>query len=1027
MVTSMTRTFLAIFLLLFLGTSVYAQERATLHGIVSDAQGPLPGVSIVVKKDGKSLTGAGSVAITDRAGRFSLPVVLPVTLEVSYIGYKRQEIDVYEPTSEEITFLLQEDVNMMNEVIVLGYAQQKRASVTSAVSVLKSDQFESTVSPTLSGKLQGEIPGLIISSNSGVPGTSSLIRVRGTTSISANNDPIYIIDGTQVSTVRLQQQALGGQYIDPLADLNPDDIETITVLKDASATAAYGAKGANGVILVTTKRGQANQKTTVNFGVEFGLSKAQNLWKLVTGPQHGEIVNEAYKNDGRWASRPFRPLGENPSAGTAFGNPQEQPTYSRVPDIFHTGYSKKYTLSFTGSTEKTNFFIGGEVNKQQSTLKMQEFNRNSFRLNLDHSVTDKLKIGTSNTLSFTDRELVRVGDGPAGLFQAALHTPTFYPIFNADGTYNKPVSFDNHQAIIDNTDGHSNGLRLINNVFARYEIVKGLAFKTSWSNDRNIYHEKFYFNTYLNGGSATNGQANDNISTSNIFGAEQTLNYFQTLNRKHSISAFLGSSYQKRVRESEALTGTQFPSNEFKRITSAAVTTATSSGTSSAMLSFFGGANYSYDNRYSIDLTLRTDGSSRVSSEKRWGYFPALGAAWNIINEKFFHKNDKLTDLKLRGSWGLTGNESIDDFASLGLWSGAADYDEQPGICPTQLENPDLKWETTRQWNIGFSSGFFKNRVIVEFDYYNKYTYDLLLSEPLPGKTGLSSIVRNSGAVSNKGVELLVNSTNIKKKDFSWRTVLTASHNANKVEILPIEEQGSYTMYKLFEGSPMYSFWVWNYLGVDPLTGDAVYEDLDKDGELTLSDKKIVGNAWPLLEGAFKNVLSYKNWSFDCNVFFKWGNKVFNYTRMFLESGGTSGVSRSIQESSMNYWKEENRGSYRVGSDGLLHDVLPRPKSVVNPNGSFNYERQSSRFVENGSFIRLRNVTVSYSFPSRLTKKIGVQRAKIFVTASNLLLITNYSGPDPEVSIDSGTLVQGLDFGTPPQPRSVVGGLSFTF
>ena len=1025
MIIRFSKIVLILFLTVGVLSNLVAQEKVTIKGLVIDAQGPMPGVTVLVKKDGTLVSGLG--AVTDGTGYFSLSVSLPVTLVASFVGFKKEEITINEAVNDDFTITMSEDVNMMNEVVVLGYSQQKRGSVTSAVSTIKSDQFANTASQTLSGKLQGEIPGLIISSNSGVPGTSSLIRVRGTTSISANNDPIYIVDGTQVSTTRLQQQGLGGQYIDPLADLNPDDIETITVLKDASATAPYGAKGANGVILITTKRGQANQKTTLHFGTEFALATAKKLWQLTTGPQHAQIVNEAYKNDERWDRRPFRSTGENPSAGTAYGNPEDQPTYDRISDIFRTGFSQKYTLSLTGGSEKTNFFMGGEINQQQATLKMQDFNRNSFRLNIDHYISDKLRIGTSNTLSFTQRELVRVGDGPAGLFQAALHTPTFYPIYNVDGTYNKPVSFDNHQAIIDHNDGRSNGMRLINNIYARYEIIKGLTFKTSWSNDRNSYHENFYFNTYLSGGSATNGQANDNISTSNIFGAEQTLNFFRTLKVKHTVSAYLGTSYQKRVRESETLTGTQFPSNEFKRITSAAITTASSSGTSSALLSFFGGLNYAYDNRYSIDLTLRADGSSRVSAHHRWGYFPAVGASWNIINEKFFPKGEVLNNLRFRGSLGLTGNESIDDFASLGLWSGASDYDEKPGISPSQLENPDLKWETTRQWNTGFTTGFFNNRIILEFDYYNKYTYDLLLSVPLPGKTGLSNITKNSGAVSNKGIELLINTTNIQKEDFTWRTIVTLSHNANRVEVLPIEEQGSYTMYKLFEGSPMYSFWVWNYLGVDPKTGDAVYEDVVKDGEQTIDDKKIVGNAWPLFEGTFKNVLTWKKWSFDINIYFKWGNKMFNYTRMFLESGGTSGVGRSIQSSSLNYWKEEEREKYRAGKDGLLHDVLPRPKTVVNPDGSFNYERQSSRFVEDGSFVRLRNVTVSYALPQRWTQKYGIQNVRLYVTASNLLLLTRYSGPDPEVSIDSGSLVQGLDFGTPPQPRSILGGISFTF
>jgi TonB-linked SusC/RagA family outer membrane protein len=1001
--------------------SAQSSRKVVLKGTVTDERGvTLIGVNVRAGNEGVA---------TDIDGNFTIAATLPVALKFTYLGFKKEEIDVYEPPTELLKVILREDLNLLNEVVVVGYAAQKRGTLASSTSTVNANQIANTVSPTLSGKLQGEIAGLNISSSSGVPGTSATIRLRGTTSINADNNPLYIIDGTQVSTVSLQQQGLGGQQIDPLADLNPDDIESITVLKDASATAAYGAKGANGVILVTTKRGEKNQKTAVNLGVEFGWAKAKNLWELTTGPEHAEIVNEAYKNDGRWESRPFRPIGENPSAGTAFGNPEDQPTYSRLPDIFRTALSQKYMLSVNGGNEKTNFFLGGEVNKQQSTLKMQDFNRNSFRLNLDHELTSKLKIGTSNTLSFTSRQLVQVGDGPAGLFQAALHTPTFYPIFKEDGSYNKPVAFDNHQAIIDHTDGQAYGTRLINNVYARYEITKGLTFKTSWSNDRNNYHEKFYFDTYLNNGSSTNGQAVDRNSTSNVFGAEQIFNYLETFNKKHDVSAFLGNSYQTKTIESASVVGTQFPSNEFRRISAASVQTGSSSGTSSTLLSFFGGANYSFDNRYSIDLTLRADGSSRVSHNNRWGYFPAAGVAWNVFNEEFFQKRGFFSDLRLKGSYGLSGNEAIGDFASLGLWQGGANYDGQAGIAPYQLENPDLKWETTRQWNVGVVSGFLKNRISLEFDVYNKYTYDLLLAEPLPGKTGMGSITKNTGEISNQGVELLIKSTNIQKKNFSWKTVLTASHNKNKIEKMPVEQQGSYTMYKLIEGNPLYSFWVWNYLGVDPETGDAVYEDVNKDGQITIEDKKIVGDAWAKVEGTLTNTFTYKGWSLDLNFYFRYGNKLFNYTRMFLESGGTRDVGRSIQASNNNYWKEENKDSYKVGSDGLIHDVLPRPKTTVNADGVGNYEQQSSRFVEDGSFIRLRNVTIAYSVPKRWLRTYGIQQARVYVTGANLLLFSNYSGPDPEVNLDrdSRGLVQGLDFGTPPQPCSVVGGINITF
>lgn len=1004
-----------------------ALSAQTLKGTIVDSRTneTLIGATVTIVEAAKT-----QGTVTDANGRFTLAVSsFPVALTVSYVGYRTQEVDIYENPKEEIVFSLVEDMTRLNPVVVIGYQQTRKGSLTSAVSTVKLADIENIQGASITDKMQGAVAGLLVSNNSGVPGTSSLVRLRGATSITAGNSPIYIIDGAFVSTTILQQQDLGGQRIDPLADINPDDIESISVLKDASATAAYGARGANGVILVTTKRGTRNSKTSVNVNAEFGAARAENLWDLTTGPQHAEIVNKLYQNDGRWAERPFRPVGENPAGGTAYGLPEDQPTFSRIPDVFRTGFSQKYSLSVTGGTDKTNFYLGGEINKQESTLKMQDFSRNSFRLNLDHSISDRLKIGTSNMLSYTDRQLVRVGDGPAGLFQAALHTPTFYPVYNDDGTYNKPAAFDNHQAIIDHNDGHSKGLRIINNVYARWEIVKGLSFKTSWNNDRNIYYENFYYDTYLKDGSTNNGLAYDRNSWSNVFGTEQLFNYLQTFKEAHTVSAFLGNSWQWTVHESKSITGTSFPSNEFRRISSASSQTATTTGTSSALLSYFGGVNYSYRDRYSVDFTMRADGSSRVSSGNRWGYFPAMGASWNVMNEKFISRNKTLSDLRIKGSWGLVGNEAIDDFAALGLWAGGADYAGEAGVAPYQLPNLNLKWETTRQWNVGLLLGLLADRVTVELDYYDKYTRDLLLDEPLPGKTGLGSIIRNSGEVSNKGFELTVNSDNIKGKRFSWKTLFTLSHNKNVIKKLPREDQGAYTMFKLIEGNPLYSFWVWNYRGVDPATGDAVYEDsYGDDGMITIDDKKIVGNAWPKFEGIFKNIFTFGKFSLDVNFYFKQGNKLFNYTRMFLESGGRNGVGRSIQASALNYWKEENRGTYKVNGDGLITEVLPRPKSTTNADGLTNYETQSSRFVEDGSFIRLRNITLAYLLPKKWTSKLGVQRIGLYVTGSNLLLFTGYSGPDPEVSLDRDTrsLVQGLDFGTPPQPRSIVGGINIT-
>ena len=995
---------------------VLAQTKNTITGSVIDGTTKEGIIGATVSIKGKLIGG-----VTDVNGKFSLTInqSLPVTLTVNFLGYERRQVVVHE--AEPITVSLKENINNLDEVVITGYTQTKRAAVTSSISTVSSEEIAKVSTTSITEKLQGQVPGLLISGTSGVPGTTSLVRLRGTTSITAGNEPLYVIDGVFINNEAVQglSRGLGGQVSNPLSDLNPEDIETVSVLKDANATAVYGSRGANGVILITTKRGAKNTKTRVQLQAENGFAKATNLWELVTGPEHAEIVNAAWANDGKsFATRPFRPKTEVISGFPAWGTPEEQQTYDRISDIFRTAYLQKYNLSIAGGDAKTNFYLGTEYQNQEATLKLQDFERYTFRLNLDHSITQKIKVGTSNSVSKVNREVVRVGDGPAGLFQAALHSPTFFPIFNADGSYTKSGVFDNHLAILNNSDNHSYSIRSINNLYVKFDILKNLSFKSSLSNDYNNYHEVAYYNTNLVYGQPA-GEANDVTTIKQTLSAEQLLNYNYSFENIGDLSVFFGNTVQTTETERENITGTGFPSNQFKRITSAAVQTASTSATKYGLVSFFSGANFAYKKRYSVDLNVRADASSRFGSANRWGYFPSIGTAWNISNESFFPKTDAVNELRLNASIGLTGNQDISDFASQGLWRGGSNYDGIPGTSPLQLANPDLKWETTRQTNVGLSGSVLESRLSFVFNYYDKYTTDLLLDDPVPTKTGFSSVTKNVGEISNRGVELLLNSTNIKRDKFEWKSSFAISHNANKVEKLNSPISGSYVMYRVEQGAPLYSFWVYKYLGVNPETGDAIFEDVDGDKKITVADKQIVGNAWPKFEGSLRNTLTYAGFDLDVNLFFKSGNKLFNYTAMFLESGGTRGTTRSMQKSSVNYWKKPGDTN-----------VLPKPKSVANADGSFNYEGQTSRLVEDGSFIRLRDVSLGYTLTKKTLSALHLNAARVYVTGTNLLTFSKYTGPDPEVNVgtgDSRGLVQGLDFGTPPQPVSVVVGVNLKF
>jgi len=1004
------RALLMFFLVLQLNL-LFAQQSNVISGSVVDGKTneAIIGATITVK--GKAIGTA-----TDAAGKFSFRIkqAFPVTLVVNCIGYGRRLLVINEPVP--VTISLNENVHNLDEIVITGYSQTKRVAVTSAITTVKSEDISTISTASITEKLQGQVPGLLVVSSSGVPGSSVLVRLRGATSINAGNDPLYVVDGVFVNSESLQSHSLGGQVSNSLADLNTDDVESISVLKDANATAMYGSRGANGVILITTKRGSKNSKTKVTFQMENGVAKTGQLWKLTTGPEHAQIVNDAWINDGKsFATRPFRPTTEVISGYAAYGTPEEQKTYDRLDDVFRTGKLQKYNVGVSGGDAKTNFYLGLGYQSQQSALKLEDFERFSFQFNLDHSISGNVKIGTSNSLSKVNRQVVQVGDGPAGLFQAALHTPTFYPILNADGSYNKPVAFDNHLAILNNSDDHAYSIRSVNNIYLKWDIIRGLSFKSSWSSDYNSYLEQTYYNTFLINGQPS-GKAIDNITTKSTLMAEQLLNYNLTLDKENYLSFFLGNSVQYTRKEFESLTGTVFPSNQFKRIASAAVQTATSSGSTSGLLSYFAGGNYSYKNRYSLDANVRADASSRFGANNRWGYFPSVGTAWNVSNESFFPKTKTISDIKLKASLGYAGNQNIADFASYGLWNGGSNYDGLAGTSPSQIRNGDLKWETTRQWNIGLTSNLINQRLGFDFNYYDKYTYNLLLDDPVASKTGYSSVTKNIGEITNRGVELALNSVNLQNKNFSWKTYLAVSHNANNVLKLNTPITSSYQTYQVQQGFPLYSMWVYNYLGVNPQTGDAIYEDTNKDGKITVADKKIVGNAWPKFEGSLKNTFTYDGFDLDVNIFFKYGNKVYNYTSSFLESGGTRGVTRSILESSMNYWK-------KVGDT----NVLPRPKSVANADGSFNYDQQSSRFVEDGSYIRLKDVTLGYTLPKKIINSLHLGSARVYLSASNLLTITHYSGPDPEVNVGAGdarALVQGMDFGTPPQPISFTAGVN---
>ncbi|MBT1696144.1 TonB-dependent receptor [Fulvivirgaceae bacterium PWU4] len=993
--------------------SVAAQEN--VKGIVKDDTGaPVPGATVAVK-------GTASFAVTDADGQFVLASAkeFPFSIQVNLVGFRPQEVEIYELLGDPLEVTLKTD-NLLDEVVVVGYGTQERKNLIGSVTKVDPAAIKTIAAGSFDAQLQGKVSGVQISSNTGVPGEVVNVRVRGATSINADNDPLYVIDGVFINGNSLQTISTGGKATSPIADINPADIESIEVLKDAEATALYGSRGANGVVIITTKRGTYEQKPTVNFNASYGWAKAAKLWDLATGPEHAQLVNEWWINTGidnpalnrTFANRPFRPVSEVINGEAGRGLPEEQQTYDRLSQVFRTAVSQNYDLSLSGGTTNTKYYIGGGYNKQESILRPIEFERGSFKLNLDQKINDKIQVGTSNTVTRTFRNQARAGDGPrGGLLQAALHTPTYLSPYNEEGVLVGRAGFDNVELLLENYDVSSVSLRYIANLYGEAELLPGLTFRTSFGVDYNNYDEKEYWNTFLLEG-AQGGLATSSVSQFSSLLNEQTLAYKKDLG-KHTFGILIGNTLQSDVLTRTYAEGRGFASNDLKTISSAASSTSTQSWSKSNLASFFSKINYSFNDRYLIDASLRADGSSRFGAENKWGYFPSVGAAWRAKQESFLKDVDLITDLKLRASVGLTGNQNgIGNFAAQGLWSGSAPYQNSPGISPQQLSNPDLKWETTKQFNIGVDVAVLKDRVALEFNYYDKYTTNGLLLVAIPSKTGFSNYWKNGAEISNKGFEFTLNTVNISNNDLSWTTSLNISRNVNNIEKLedPLR-YGSRDLILQQQGSPLYSFWVYKERGVDPQTGNVIYDEVVEDGKITTDDRQIYGSIWPDFFGGITNNVNYKG--FDLGVFFafSYGNEVYNHNRFFGEGGGARDAARVIFKSNVARWQQP----------GDITNV-PRPDGV-NVN---NYRDGGSRWLEDGSFLRLRSLTLGYTLPSQLTQRLNVSSLRLYLAGTNLLLFTNYTGLDPESASSSGQNEQGIDLGTPPQPRSLQVGVNIS-
>ncbi|MDR2681410.1 MAG: TonB-dependent receptor [Tannerella sp.] len=1016
--TSKKFPFFIVFLLALYGSISSISAQTTIQGIVFDKRDnvPITGAAVLIK-GGK--TDAGTV--TDIDGRFEINVPsLPATIVVSYIGYRQEEIDIYEKPDEAILIPLQESLNTLNEVVVIGYGTQKRSDFTGSVTTVPSVSLNQITS-SFERTLQGAVSGVQITQNSGQPGGSTSIRIRGSNSINGGNEPLFVIDGFPVynDNSLVSSNAVSGGDINALASINPSDVESIDVLKDASATAIYGSRGANGVIMITTKKGKAG-KSVVAYDVSYGEQRVIHPIEVITDSKAwARVRNDARVNAGK---KPF--YTEEQIAALPKGTDWQKAG-------FRNALIRNHQLSVSGGNENTRYAISGNYFDQEGVLKNTDFKRYSARINLDQQVFTRLKVGTSLTAS---RVQSQIADG--GVVRALLLMPPVVSVRDASGEYTYQSEFEsplgNPVATLEKEINHSTTYRLFGNIYGEYDFGKGLSAKVSFGTDVITNKENRFIpsSIYQGANSTADSKATVGSKTSFSWLNENTVSYAKTIRNIHSFT-LLGGYTQQAFRSERVLAGSQgFVTDllTYNDLGSGSIYNQPGSSSSEwALNSVLGRINYAYKSTYYVTVTARADGSSRFGKNEKWGYFPSAALAWNLTNASFVKLPKTITNLKLRASAGITGNQEIGQYNSLSTLADNLYYfggSPAVGFSPNRIGNPDLGWEKTAQYDAGIDISFFKDRLTVVVDWYYKKTTDLLLNVPLPYTTGQSEVLLNYGSVANKGFELETG-TNLQFGKVSWDGNLTYSVNRNKVLSLGKDSKEEYIIsgVSIAEvGQPLGSFYGLKADGVfqsdDDIAnlpvyltknqpGDQRYVDINHDNKITAADDRvIIGNAEPDFIGGFINNFGYRN--FDLNIFFQgsYGNQVYNRNKEQLEI--LSGQ-QNVSVTALDRWTPENQGN-----------EVPRayedPAVVIN-----------SRNVEDASYLRLKELSFGYTLPRKLISKWSISSLRIYVSAQNLITLTRYSGFDPEVSTNQATINQGIDNQSYPNAKSIYGGLSIKF
>lgn len=991
-----------------------AQQQQTVKGIVKGPDG-LPVIAANI-----SQKGTNNATITDLYGNFTLNITgqHPV-LVISYIGYVTTEVNVSGRAFIEI--VLQEDVEALDEVVVVGYGTMRKKDVTGAVSSVRTEDITKNATSNVMQAIAGKMSGVQVVQNSGTPGGDVSILIRGVGTIN-DASPLYVIDGVPVS---------GGMWY-----LNPNDVESIDVLKDASATAIYGSRGANGVVMVTTKQAQEGH-TEINFDYSYGIQHTAKTYDMLNALQYAALHNEMRTN-----------AGPEYSLNPAFSDPESLGTGTDWMDaIFRTAPMQKVNLSMLGGNQKISHATSLGYYTQDGIMKNSSYNRLSLQSNISSKIVSNVTVRANVNLSAENRRTQPVGT----VIQNAMRILPSIPIQDENGEYAGPTGNAewngnalNPVAIINEQNYRMKGFRMLSNISLEWEIIKGLKFKTTGGAELGYDYNNSYIPKYKWGmNESKNTMQTVSSAYEQLYLWDNTLNYDKSFG-KHRINAMVGTSYQEYKKESVSASGSGRASELTTELDNA--TKATDVGGNSlrwALMSYMARLHYSYDDRYLVTATFRADGSSKFGKDNRFGYFPSFAAAWNIGNESFMQSVKPISQLKLRVGYGQTGNQNIGAYAFADKLSvnGVYNFGSQRGfesnlvnlIYPYLLSNPSVKWEAVEQYNVGVDIGFLKNRIVANLDFYVKNTRDMLTKKPVPQTSGTSLEQAdwppvNIGKVLNRGFEFTINTKNF-VGEFKWETNLNMSFNHNEVvSIGGPEILNGVSLIR--EGQPINSFYGYKLGGVyqtldevftgpvmenraadkashnpykNTSPGDMWFVDVDGNGETNDLDRTVIGNPSPDCIFGFNNTFSYKN--FDLSIFFQGalGNQVWNGVRASHESMNST---YNQLASTLERWTGEGTSS-----------SMPRA-IYADPN---NNSRASTRWLENGSYAKLKNLTFGYTLPENWTNRAKVKALRLYVSFDNLCTITNYSGLDPEVGLS------GLDYGVYPSARTYMFGVSVKF